>query len=186
MTQPTAQSVLRNRAAVAEELRRLLPKMEGFRTARSIPFGLATIDRHLPRGGLSCGALHKVVPEAGAMPAAFGFLAALLGRISSPPPAYSPPQPNSGVPKFGQYSSNRGRKHPTSIGEGSGVGVERFCFAKTSAPVYGHAQPPAPHPTLPHKGGGKRSSSFFRLTACAIMAGRLVMGSTRWGFPRIG
>ena len=84
MTQPTAQSVLRNRAAVAEELRRLLPKMEGFRTARTIPFGLAAIDRHLPQGGLSCGALHEVVPEAGATPAAFGFFAALLGRVSTP------------------------------------------------------------------------------------------------------
>jgi protein ImuA len=85
MTQPTAQSVLRNRAAVAEELRRLLPKMEGFRSARSIPFGLAAIDRHLPQGGLSCGALHEVVPEAGATPAAFGFLVALLVHISFPP-----------------------------------------------------------------------------------------------------
>ena len=80
MTLSTAQSVLRNRAAVAEELRRLLPKMEGFRTARSIPFGLAAIDRHLPQGGLTCGALHEIVPEAGATPAAFGFLVALLGR----------------------------------------------------------------------------------------------------------
>ena len=86
MTHPTAQSVLRNRAAVAEELRRLLPKMEGFRSARSIPFGLAAIDRHLPQGGLSGGALHEVVPEAGATPAGFGFLVALLRRVSSPPP----------------------------------------------------------------------------------------------------
>jgi hypothetical protein len=76
----------RNRAAVAEELRRLLPKMEGFRTARSIPFGLAAIDRHLPQGGLTCGALHEIVPEAGATPAAFGFLVALMARVSSPPP----------------------------------------------------------------------------------------------------
>jgi hypothetical protein len=117
MTQPTAQSVLRNRAAVAEELRRLLPKMEGFRTARSIPFGLAAIDRHLPQGGLACGALHEVVPEAGDTPAAFGFLMALLAQISSPPAFSSPPQPNSGVPEFGQYSNDRSRKHPTSIGE---------------------------------------------------------------------
>ncbi|MGO9397027.1 MAG: ImuA family protein [Xanthobacteraceae bacterium] len=86
MTQPTAQSVLRNRAAVAEELRRLLPKMEGFRTARSIPFGLAAIDRCLPQGGLACGALHEIVPEAGATPAAFGFLGALLAHVSCPPP----------------------------------------------------------------------------------------------------
>ena len=123
MTQPTAQSVLRNRAAVAEELRRLLPKMEGFRTARSIPFGLAAIDRHLPQGGLSCGALHEVVPEAGATPAAFGFFVALLGRICSPP----------------------------SCGEGVGVG--RFYFAKTGAPVYGRAQPPDLPPYPPPQGG---------------------------------
>jgi protein ImuA len=86
MTQPTAQIVMRNRAAVAEELRRLLPKMEGVRAARPIPFGLAAIDRYLPQGGLACGALHEIVPEAGATPAAFGFLVALLARFSSPPP----------------------------------------------------------------------------------------------------
>jgi hypothetical protein len=147
MTQLTAQSVLRNRAAVAEELRRLLPKMEGFRSARSIPFGLAAIDRHLPQGGLSGGALHEVVPEAGATPAAFGFLVALLGRVSSPP------RPNSGVPEFGQHSSDRSRKHPTSIGEGSGVGVGRFYRAKTGAPVYERAQPPDPPPYPPPQGG---------------------------------
>jgi protein ImuA len=125
MTQPTAQSVLRNRAAVAEELRRLLPKMEGFRSARSIPFGLAAIDRHLPQSGLSCGALHEVVPEAGATPAAFGFLVALLGRVCSPPPC----------------------------GEGLGMGVGRFYFAKTGAPVYERAQPPDPPPYPPPQGG---------------------------------
>ena len=147
MTQPTAQSVLRNRAAVAEELRRLLPKMEGFRTARSIPFGLAAIDRHLPRGGLSCGALHEVVPEAGATPAAFGFLVALLGRISSPP-LPSPPQPNSGVPSSAKFKQ--------SVGWRGGVGVGRFYFAKTSAPVYGRAQPPAPLPYPPPQGGREK------------------------------
>jgi protein ImuA len=86
MIQPTAPSVERNRAAVAEELRRLLPRMEGVRAVSSIPFGLAAIDRHLPQGGLSGSALHEIVPEAGATPAAFGFLAALLARISYPPP----------------------------------------------------------------------------------------------------
>jgi len=84
MTQPTTQSVVRSRAAVAEELRRLLPKLEGVRPVSSIPFGLSAIDRHLPQGGLSGGALHEIVPEAGATPAAFGFLSALLARISFP------------------------------------------------------------------------------------------------------
>ena len=86
MTPPTATSVARNRAAVAEELRRLLPKMEGIRSVSSIPFELPVIDRHLPQGGLSCGSLHEVVPEAGATPAAFGFLVALLAHISSSSP----------------------------------------------------------------------------------------------------
>jgi protein ImuA len=86
MTQPTAQSVMRNRAAVAEELRRLLPKMERFRATKPIPFGLAAIDRYLPQGGLACGALHEIVPDAGATPAAFGFLAALLARLSGTHP----------------------------------------------------------------------------------------------------
>src|SRR3984957_1963104 len=86
MTLPNAQTVLRNRAAVAEELRRLLPKMEGLRAVRALPLGVEAIDRHLPQGGLGCGGLHEIVPEAGATPAAFGFLAALVARIFFPPP----------------------------------------------------------------------------------------------------
>jgi len=132
MTQPTAQIVMRNRAAIAEELRRLLPKMEAVRAAKPIPFGLAAIDRNLPQGGLACGALHEIVPEAGATPAAFGFLAALLAGFSSPPPC----------------------------GEGKGVGIGRFYFAKIGAPVYGRAQPPDPPPYPPptsmHSGARKR------------------------------
>ena len=86
MTQPSALSVIRNRAAVAEELRRLLPRLEeDFRAAKTLPLGLSVIDRHLPRGGLPCGALHEIVPETqGATPAAFGFIAALLIRLSTP------------------------------------------------------------------------------------------------------
>jgi hypothetical protein len=92
MTQPNAQTVLRNRAAVAEELRRLLPKIEGLRAVRVLPLGVEAIDRHLPQGGLGCGGLHEIVPEAGATPAAFGFLAALLARFFSPPPFSPPPE----------------------------------------------------------------------------------------------
>jgi protein ImuA len=125
MSQPTAPSVERNRAALAEELRRLLPKMEGVPAVSSIPFGLAAIDRHLPQGGLSGSALHEIVPEAGATPAAFGFLVALLGRISSPPPC----------------------------GEGMGVGVGRRHSAKTGVPVYELAPPPHPPPYPPSQGG---------------------------------
>jgi len=83
MTEPTALSVMHNRVPVADELRRLLPKMEGWRAAKSFSFGLTAIDRCLPQGGLACGALHEFVPEQGAMPSAFGFVAALLARFFS-------------------------------------------------------------------------------------------------------
>jgi protein ImuA len=98
MPGPTARAVARNRAAVMAELRRLMPRMGEQR--KSLPFGLGTIDSHLPDGGLACGALHEIVPAAeGCIAAAFGFIAAILTRISSPPPC----------------------------GEGLGVGVGRFC-----------------------------------------------------------
>jgi protein ImuA len=85
--QPTAPTLAaaRDRAAVMAELRRLLPRIEGLRKAMplGLPLGLAAVDSHLPEGGLSCGALHEVVPEtAGAIAAAFGFIAAILARLS--------------------------------------------------------------------------------------------------------
>ena len=80
---PTA-ALARNRATVMAELRRLLPPMGEQR--KPLPFGLAAIDSHLPDGGLACGALHEVIPAAeGCIAAAFGFIAAVLSRISSPP-----------------------------------------------------------------------------------------------------
>ncbi len=73
---------MQNRAAVAEELRRLLPRMEGFSAkAKTLPFGLAAVDSHLPQGGLAGGALHEVVPENGGTAAALGFIVALLATI---------------------------------------------------------------------------------------------------------
>jgi protein ImuA len=79
---PPIAAVTRNRAAVMAELRRLLPRMGEQRKA--LPFGLAAIDSHLPDGGLACGALHEIVPAAeSCIAAAFGFIAAILGRISS-------------------------------------------------------------------------------------------------------
>ncbi len=73
----------RNRAAVVDELRRLLPRLESHGgTARTLPLGLAAIDAHLPHGGLVVGALHEVAPhQHGDTPAAFGFLVALLARF---------------------------------------------------------------------------------------------------------
>ena len=85
MVQITACSATRNRAAMMDELRRLLPRMEGLR--KTLPFGLAALDSHLPEGGLACGALHEVVPQTeGCIAAAFGFIAAILGRNFSPAP----------------------------------------------------------------------------------------------------
>ena len=82
MTGPAALAVARNRAAVMAELRRLMPRMEEQR--KPLPFGLAAIDSHLPDGGLTCGALHKIVPAAeSCIAAAFGFIAAVLGRSLS-------------------------------------------------------------------------------------------------------
>jgi len=83
MTGSTALAMARNRAAVMAELRRLMPRMGEQRKA--LPFGLAAIDSHLPDGGLACGALHEVVPAAeSCIAAAFGFIAAVLGRLAYP------------------------------------------------------------------------------------------------------
>jgi hypothetical protein len=130
MTGPTAFAAARNRAAVVAELRRLMPRMEEQR--KPLPFGLGTIDSHLPDGGLACGALHEIVPAAeGCIAAAFGFIAAILARISSPPP----PGPRLRAPEC------------TLVGAGLGVGVGRFC---KSVDVF--ASPHDPHPTLPTRG----------------------------------
>ncbi len=71
----------RRRPEVVDELRRLVAQSVATET-RPLPFGLPALDAHLPQGGLTCGALHEVAPETSDdMPAAFGFVAALLGRM---------------------------------------------------------------------------------------------------------
>jgi len=77
-----------SRTEVIEALRRLLPQMEGIPSdAAALPFDVAALDTHLPGGGLLFGALHEMMPEReGDMPAAFGFLAALLGRLPGEDP----------------------------------------------------------------------------------------------------
>ena len=68
------------RSAVVAELRRRLPDVDDIR--KPLPFGLPTLDSHLPRGGLACGALHEIVPATeGALPSAFGFVVALLAHM---------------------------------------------------------------------------------------------------------
>ena len=71
------------RARVADELRRLLPRMsETAGEVRALSFGEPVLDSHLQGRGLAFGALHEIVParEADA-PAAFGFMMALVGRL---------------------------------------------------------------------------------------------------------
>ncbi|MBV9588496.1 MAG: ImuA protein [Hyphomicrobiales bacterium] len=78
----------RSRAEIVDGLRRLLPKLENPSAGNcAFSFGLATLDAHLPQGGLAGGALHEVLPEGeGDLPAAFGFAASLLGRMPSKEP----------------------------------------------------------------------------------------------------
>ena len=73
----------RRRAEIVDGLRRLLPRLENSSAGKcAFSFDLPALDAHLPRGGLAGGALHEVVPETeGDLPAAFGFAAALLGRM---------------------------------------------------------------------------------------------------------
>ena len=104
---PSALTVARNRAAVMEELRRVLPGRTDFR--QSLPLGPTAIDSCLPGGGLACGALHEIVPAPHAQPAALGF-ATLLAQLASSP---SPPGPRLRAPA-------------RLVGEGLGVGVEKW------------------------------------------------------------
>jgi protein ImuA len=135
MAQPTALTANRNRAEVAAELRRLLPRIQAVNTANALPFGVAAIDDYLPQGGLAGGGLHEFVPEAGASPAAFGFIVALLARIVSPPPT----------------GSCLSRARPQACGEGLGVGVVRRL-----AGVNVFACPHDPPPYPPPQGGRER------------------------------
>lgn len=81
MPRPTALSAARNRAAILEELRRLLPGTIGLRKAFS--FGLDAIDSYLPEGGLTRGALHEIVPVTqDALVSALSFIVAFLARLS--------------------------------------------------------------------------------------------------------
>ncbi len=79
-------SLIPDRAAVLAQLRGLLARQAGWRedVNAALPFGLAALDSHLPNGGLACGALHEIVPTTqAALPAAFGFVVAILARLSS-------------------------------------------------------------------------------------------------------
>lgn len=84
-----------------EELRRLLPGMAEAR--KTLPFGLSALDSCLPDGGLACGALHEIVPEPSSIPATFGFIAAILARIT-----FSTPSPKERDGRFYAGGNARG------------------------------------------------------------------------------
>jgi protein ImuA len=112
MTDTDGLSISGARITALEELRRLLPRVDDVHS--TLPFGLPALDTHLPQGGLVCGALHEVVPETeSVLSAAFGFVVAVLGRISSPPPQGGRGKPIILVmPAYGQ------RKHGRLCGHG--------------------------------------------------------------------
>ena len=74
---------VQNRPKSLDYLRLLIPRMEDPRMdGHVLPFGLPELDRNLPRGGLALEAVHEILPEtAGDTSSAFGFMAALLGRV---------------------------------------------------------------------------------------------------------
>jgi protein ImuA len=86
-------SAAESRAARLAELRLLLSRDQGLQGWQEgwqqglhakLPFGVGALDSHLPNGGLPCGALHEVVPaREAALPAAFGFVIAVLARFRS-------------------------------------------------------------------------------------------------------
>jgi protein ImuA len=106
MLQSATFAVARSRAAVMEELRRLIPVIGGLGAGgKALPFGVAALDSYLPEGGLTCGALHEVVPQPQATPAAFGFIAALLGRVPRPRPLFFI-MPTYGLREYGRPSGH--------------------------------------------------------------------------------
>ncbi len=73
-----------SRTEIVADLRRRLSRMEGLPSEGEsrLSFGLPALDRHLPQGGLAFAAVHEIAPaEEADLPAAFGFLLALLGRM---------------------------------------------------------------------------------------------------------
>jgi protein ImuA len=109
-----ASSATQSRAAVMAELRRLLPATEGLH--KTLPFGLSALDFHLPKGGLAAGALHEIVPETdGAIAAAFGFIAAILARLSRTCPLIFV-MPVNGLRHYGRFSGRLSGHGLNSLG----------------------------------------------------------------------
>lgn len=80
---PVTPNTSPSRAETLAELRRHLARLDSgpCGTEERLTFGLPALDDRLPQGGLAGGALHEIAPASEAdLPAAFGFLLALLAR----------------------------------------------------------------------------------------------------------
>jgi protein ImuA len=102
--------------------------MEGFRSTKTLSFGLPAIDRYLPQGGLACGALHEVVPERGGTPAAFGFIVALLASCF-PPPQRGREKLFLVMPRYGLREYGRPHGHGLN---GLGLDPRRLILVETA------------------------------------------------------
>ena len=123
-----AASAARNRAAVMAELRRLLPRLGDDRRQNPLPFGLKAIDSHLPDGGLAGGALHEIVPATeGSIACAFGFVAAILVRLTRACPLLLI------IPRHGlrPYRSH-GRLHGHGLDTAPGLDPARVILVETT------------------------------------------------------
>ncbi|CAO3417952.1 ImuA family protein [Azospirillum endophyticum] len=80
----SAEGAPRDRAGVIADLRARIRRMEGAggEGGRTLPFGIDSVDGHLPDGGLPLGCLHAVTAEEPG--AGTGFAAALLARLATP------------------------------------------------------------------------------------------------------
>ena len=149
---------LRNRAAVAEELRRLLPRMERiFVPPGPFPSVFPSSTATCPRAGSPAAPCMRSCPERRRN----------AGRVRlHRGAAYSPIDPCHLFP---------------SPLWGGGVGVGRLYLRQDCAPLYERAQPPDPPPYPPPQGGreGKRVPLFFVMppTGSALTAGCMVMAS---------
>ena len=71
----------RSRREIVAQLQLLLHRTDSGIRSGIFTFGVPAIDNYLPHGGLSLGALHDIVPDTPEdLPAAFGFIIALLCR----------------------------------------------------------------------------------------------------------
>jgi protein ImuA len=128
ITQPAVVAAAHNRAAVMQELRRLLPGGTAeLRTA--FAFGLPALDSCLPEGGLVCGALHEIVPEPHATSAALGFIATLLAHICPPSPQRTAEKFFFVLPAYGFRDDGRLYGHGLRA---LGVDPERLILVETA------------------------------------------------------